>query len=117
MVTISITADAFAGIEATLADGYEAEARPDGKGGYLVTLPHDVLNRLKAMRGPGGARALGAPRLLGVRRHSRSLRPRQHALEHGIAFDEPMVERARDMEREDHTDQNPADEMPDVNAI
>ena len=64
-----------------------------------------------------GARAPGAPRLLGVRRHSRSLRPRQHALEHGIAFDEPMVERARDMEREDHTDQNPADEMPDVNAV
>jgi hypothetical protein len=53
MVTISITPEAFTAIEATLADGYEAEARPDGKGGYLVTLPHDVLDRLKAMRGPG----------------------------------------------------------------
>jgi hypothetical protein len=34
-------------------EGSEAEARSDGKGGYLVTLPHDVLNRLKAIRGPG----------------------------------------------------------------
>jgi hypothetical protein len=28
-------------------------ARPDGKGGYLVTLPRGVLDRLKALRGPG----------------------------------------------------------------
>ena len=26
---------------------------PDGKGGFLIVLPADVLNRLKAMRGPG----------------------------------------------------------------
>ena len=53
VVTISITAEAIAAIEATLADGYEAEARPDGKGGYLVTLDRNVLDRLRAMRGPG----------------------------------------------------------------
>jgi hypothetical protein len=35
------------------AEGSEAEARPDGKGGYLVTLPRAVLDRLKATRGPG----------------------------------------------------------------
>jgi arsenate reductase-like glutaredoxin family protein len=28
-----------------------------------------------------------------------------------------MVERARNMERDDHTDQNLADEMPDENAV
>ena len=27
-------------------DGREADGRPDGKGGYLVTLPHGVLDRL-----------------------------------------------------------------------
>ena len=36
MLTISISAEAFEAIAATLADGYEAEARPDGKGGYLA---------------------------------------------------------------------------------
>jgi hypothetical protein len=30
-----------------------AEARPDGKGGYLITLPHGVIDRLGAMRGRG----------------------------------------------------------------
>ena len=53
MVTISITAEAFAAIEATLAKGSKADARPDGKGGYLIVLPHAVLERLKAMRGAG----------------------------------------------------------------
>jgi hypothetical protein len=48
-----IHAEALAAIEATLPDGREADRRPDGKGGYLVTLPHDVLDRLRAMRGPG----------------------------------------------------------------
>lgn len=28
-----------------------AEARPDGKGGYLITLPHGVIDRLGAIRG------------------------------------------------------------------
>jgi hypothetical protein len=53
LVTISISPAAFAAIEATLPDDREAEARPDGKGGYLVALPHGVLDRLGAMRGPG----------------------------------------------------------------
>ena len=30
-----------------------AETRPDGRGGYLITLPRGVLDGLKAMRGPG----------------------------------------------------------------
>ena len=53
VVTISISAAAFEAIKATLAKGSTADARPDGKGGYLIVLPHAVLNRLKAMRGPG----------------------------------------------------------------
>jgi hypothetical protein len=48
VVTISISAEALAAIEATLPDGREADRRPDGKGGYLVTLPRGVLDRLKA---------------------------------------------------------------------
>jgi hypothetical protein len=32
-------------------------------------------------------------------------------------FDEPTVERARDMERDDQSDQKPAGEMPDENAV
>jgi hypothetical protein len=36
MLTISISAEAFEAIAATLADGYEAEARPDGKAGVVV---------------------------------------------------------------------------------
>jgi hypothetical protein len=44
---------AVAAIAATLPDGSEAESRPDDKGGYLVTLPRGVLDRLKAMRGRG----------------------------------------------------------------
>jgi hypothetical protein len=53
VVTISITAEALAAIEATLADGRAADRRPDGKGGYFATLPHGVLDRLKALRAPG----------------------------------------------------------------
>jgi hypothetical protein len=30
-------------IEATLPEGSKAEARPDGKGGYLVTLPRGMI--------------------------------------------------------------------------
>jgi hypothetical protein len=40
VVTISITAEALAAIEATLADGRAANRHPDGKGGYRITLPH-----------------------------------------------------------------------------
>jgi hypothetical protein len=32
-------ADAFAAITATLPEGLRAQARPDGKGGYLIVLP------------------------------------------------------------------------------
>jgi hypothetical protein len=52
-VTISITPEAFAASEATLPKGTKGEPRPDGKGGYLVVLPHGVIDRLKAMRGAG----------------------------------------------------------------
>jgi hypothetical protein len=52
MVTISITAAAFAAIESTLGKGSAADARPDGKGGYLIVLPHAALDRLKTIRGP-----------------------------------------------------------------
>jgi hypothetical protein len=38
VVTISITAEAFAAIEATLPKGVKGAPRPDGKGGYLVVL-------------------------------------------------------------------------------
>jgi hypothetical protein len=40
VVTISIIAAALDAIEATLPKGREADCRPDGKGGYLITLPH-----------------------------------------------------------------------------
>jgi hypothetical protein len=40
-------------IDATLPEESEA-VRPDGKGGYLVTLDRNVLDRLKALRGPDG---------------------------------------------------------------
>jgi hypothetical protein len=53
VITISITADAFAAIAATLPSGSKADVRPDGKGGYLVTLDRHVVDRLAAMRGPG----------------------------------------------------------------
>jgi hypothetical protein len=33
---------------------------------------------------------------------------RQHALENTIAFDKPMVEGTRDVERDHRTEQNPA---------
>jgi hypothetical protein len=48
VVTISISAEALAAIEATLPDGREADRRP-----YFVTLPHNVLNKLNYLRGPG----------------------------------------------------------------
>jgi hypothetical protein len=50
MITISITPDAFAAIASTLPKGSTVDARPDGQGGYLVTLDRRVLDRLAAMR-------------------------------------------------------------------
>ena len=52
MVTISITPTAFEVIAATLPTGYTAEGRPDGQGGYVVTLDRHVIERLAAMRRP-----------------------------------------------------------------
>jgi hypothetical protein len=39
-------------IRATLPDGHKAKLRPDGRGGYQLTLPNGVLDRLEPMRGP-----------------------------------------------------------------
>jgi hypothetical protein len=36
-----------------LPDNREAERRPDGKGAYFVTLPHDVLHKLNYLRESG----------------------------------------------------------------
>jgi hypothetical protein len=53
MVTITITAEAFASIAGTLVEGSKGDARPDGNGGYLIVLSHAILDRLTTMRGPG----------------------------------------------------------------
>jgi hypothetical protein len=43
MVTISITPEAFAAIEATLPKGTKGEPRPDGKGGRRIgTAPSSI---------------------------------------------------------------------------
>jgi hypothetical protein len=52
MVTIAITAEAFAIIMARLPDGYKAKLSPDANGGFVVTLPNGILDRLEAFRGP-----------------------------------------------------------------
>jgi hypothetical protein len=44
-VTISIARTAFEVIAAALPTDYSAEGRPDGKGGYLVTLDRHVIER------------------------------------------------------------------------
>jgi hypothetical protein len=36
-----------------LPDGLVADARPRGKGGYFITVPHDVLNKLNYLRESG----------------------------------------------------------------
>jgi hypothetical protein len=53
MVTISITREAFAAIEATLSKGSKAEARPVGKGGLFVVIDRRTGDRLGRLRGPG----------------------------------------------------------------
>jgi hypothetical protein len=53
VVTISVTPDAFSSIASTLPRGSTVEGRPDGKGGYLVTLDRRVLDRLATVRRPG----------------------------------------------------------------
>jgi hypothetical protein len=55
MVTILISAEALAAIACTLPDGREAERRPDGKGGFFITLPHGVVDsaQLEPLSHPG----------------------------------------------------------------
>jgi hypothetical protein len=53
VITISITAEAIAAIAGTLPSERVADRRPDGKGGYFITLPHGVVDRLKALRVSG----------------------------------------------------------------
>jgi hypothetical protein len=53
MVTIALTAKAFAIIVTTLPDGYKAELSPGGNGGFVVALPNGILDRLEALREPG----------------------------------------------------------------
>jgi hypothetical protein len=53
MTTISITAEAYAAIEAAFPGDWSAEVRPDGKGGYLFTLPDGMFGLLRALLGPG----------------------------------------------------------------
>jgi len=36
-----------------LPDDREADRRPDGRGGYFITLPHGVVDRLGHLREPG----------------------------------------------------------------
>jgi hypothetical protein len=58
-VTIAITPAAFAAIEATPPTGSQAATRPDGKAGYLGTLPHSVIDRLRPWpAGRGHARGI-----------------------------------------------------------
>jgi hypothetical protein len=52
-VTISISPAVAAAIASALPKGSTADARPDGQGGYLLTLDRRVLDRLAAMRRPG----------------------------------------------------------------
>ena len=52
-MTISITAEACAAIKATFTGDWSADIRPDGKGGYLLTLPDSMIDLLETTRRPG----------------------------------------------------------------
>ena len=52
-MTIPITAEAFAAIRAAFSGDWSSDVRPDGKGGYLLTLPDGMVDLLEAIRGPG----------------------------------------------------------------
>jgi hypothetical protein len=52
-VTISISPAAVAAVASALPRGSTSDARPDGQGGYLLTLDRRVLDCLAAMRGLG----------------------------------------------------------------
>jgi hypothetical protein len=50
MMTISITTEASAAIEAAFPGDWRNEIRPDGKGGYLLTLPEGMIDLPEAIR-------------------------------------------------------------------
>ena len=52
-MTIPITAEAFAAIRAAFSGDWSSDIRPDGKGGYLLTLPEGMVDLLEGIRGPG----------------------------------------------------------------
>jgi hypothetical protein len=51
------SAEALAAIATTLTKDLEAERRTDGKGGYFITMPHNVLNTLNYLAAPARATA------------------------------------------------------------
>ena len=54
MITISITAEAFEAIKATLPNGADVwPGEPDGHGGFKIALNRRFVDRLRAMHGPG----------------------------------------------------------------
>jgi hypothetical protein len=53
MATISITAEACAAIMGTFAGDWSTDLRPDGEGGYLLTLPDSMIELLEAIRSLG----------------------------------------------------------------
>jgi hypothetical protein len=53
VVTISITAEAYAAIGSTLPKGVRAELRLDEGGGFKITLDRHTLDGLAALRGQG----------------------------------------------------------------
>jgi hypothetical protein len=57
MITISITAEAYEAIKATLPEGSETwDVQPDdGRGGFRIALAREFVDRLGQMRGPGRA--------------------------------------------------------------
>jgi broad specificity phosphatase PhoE len=53
MATISITAEASPRLRRRLPNGLAADARPRGKGGYLIVLRHDILGSSENSARPG----------------------------------------------------------------
>jgi hypothetical protein len=64
MTTISITAEAYAAIEAAFPGDWRNEIRLDGEGGYLLTLPEGMIALLEAVRGPGESHSDAIIRIL-----------------------------------------------------
>jgi hypothetical protein len=52
-----------------------------------------------------------------VRATRAHLSARPHSRQHAVVFDDPMVKRPRDMQRDDRGDQYAADEMPDKDPV